>query len=63
MQDCNLVLYNGNLASLGQVGQAAVWSTNTYDQGTAPCTANVTSAAGGYLSVNDSKGVQLFRAP
>ena len=63
VQDCNLVLYNGNLNQTGPSAQSAVYSSATYDQGTPPCTANVSSAGGGSLKVNDSKGVQLFERP
>ena len=61
-QDCNLVLYNANYIQTGQVGESAVWSSVTYDLGT-QCTANVTSAGGGSLTVNSNTGVQLFKRP
>ena len=63
MQDCNLVLYNGKLAQSGPTAQAAVWSSATFNKGTAPCTAVVSSVAGGSLSVDDTKGAQLFKQP
>lgn len=63
--DCNLVLYS--IARLQQYGQgssrAAVWASNTYMAGTGPCSAVVSSAGGGSLSVLDSAGVVLFHAP
>ena len=55
MQDCNLVLYTS--------GRAAIFSTATYNQGTPPCSAVVSSSAGGTLSVLDSTGRVLYKAP
>ncbi len=63
MQDCNLVMYNANLTQLGQSPNAAVWSSGTYYAGPTPCVANVSSAAGGSLTVSDANGVRLFKAP
>ena len=55
MQDCNLVLYTN--------GRAAIFSTATYNQDTPPCSAVVSSSAGGTLSVLDSTGRVLYKAP
>ena len=55
MQDCNLVLYTS--------GRAAIFSTATYNQGTPPCSNVVSSSAGGTLSVLDSTGRVLYKAP
>jgi hypothetical protein len=63
--DCNLVLYS--IAKLQKLGvgapAAAVWASGTYNQGTGPCSAVVSSAGGGSLSVLDSAGVVLFHQP
>lgn len=63
LQDCNLVLYNGNYATSGAIGQNAIWSSGTFSQGTSPCALNVSGNAGGYFIVNDRYGNQLFKQP
>ena len=64
LQDCNLVLYSvPALAKNGATSAAALWGSGTYNQGTAPCSAVVSSAGGGSLAVLDATGVLLFLAP
>jgi hypothetical protein len=60
LQDCNLVMYNGSYFINGPVPQSAIYATGTSNKGTAPCSLNVSSAAGGSFSVIDSKGNVLF---
>ena len=63
-QDCNLVLYSiSQLQQSGATSAAALWGSNTYLAGTTPCSAVVSSAGGGSLSVLDATGVLLFLAP
>ena len=65
-QDCNLALYNANYlpAAGGQpVPGNAAYATGTGGQGAPLCTAQVSSAAGGALTVVDANSTVLFRAP
>ena len=55
LQDCNLVLYSA--------ANSAIWNSNTYNPANAPCTLSVLSAVGGYIEVDTSAGVTVFRQP
>ena len=57
------MLYNGNVAVMGQLAGAAVWSSGSYGQGTAPCMLTVSGTNGGSISVSDVTGVLLFQQP
>lgn len=65
-QDCNLALYNANyLPAAGgkPVPANLVYSTGTSGKGTPLCSARVSSASGGSLTVVDANGTVQFRAP
>ena len=52
LQDCNLVLLNGN--------SQTVFSTGTANQGTGPCRLAVSGAGGGGFAVLDSRNATLY---
>lgn len=55
------MLYNANVAN--NAGPAAsIWSSGTYNKGTAPCALTVSGDAGGSITVDDTHGMQLFYA-
>ena len=54
LQDCNLVLYNGNYLTQAPSYQNAVYATNTYSGYTGFCTGVVSSANGGSLKVSSA---------
>ena len=60
MQDCNLVLYNGNYLTQGPLPSNAIYSTNTYGKGTG-CSMVVNN---GYtFSIVNSAGQTVFQQP